>query len=321
MLATGGACAARRASPCEFLPLTCRVRACAFRFKAISAGNYDRFWRAHLRNVPASSFPAAVQRFLNQLFVADPEGRADVETLLRDPWLADAQPLEPRVLTAQMTQRKATVDAEKKAEAEAARKKKERERARRAPREANDPFSRILNRAAGELAPPPLLPADYFASGMSRRYTYALSSAEADRILERLRDICAALAEDAGLLKLNVEEYKLRATVRAPGRSAAAGDDDEAPPVSETTVKLTFSVQLYRMPPDSAGAVEDVHLVDFVRRAGDQMDFLRLIHEHVCPQLASVEISCGGDEPTSTSSDVAGSGEDVGVLSGDLGVI
>ena len=111
MLATGGACAARRASPRDFPPLTCRVRACAFRFKAISAGNYDRFWRAHLRNVPASSFPAAVQRFLNQLFVADPEGRADVETLLRDPWLADARPLEPRVLTAQMTQRKATVDA------------------------------------------------------------------------------------------------------------------------------------------------------------------------------------------------------------------
>ena len=295
-------------------------------YKAISAGNYDRFWRAHLRNVPPESFPAAVQRFLNQLFVADPEGRADVEALLRDPWLADARPLEPRALTAQMTKRKATVDAEKKAEAEAARKKKERERAKRAPREANDPFSRILNRAASELAPPPLLPADYFASGMSRRYTYAFSSAEADRILERLRDICAALAgggpaEDAGLLKLNVEEYKLRATVRAPGRSAAAGDDDGPPPASETTTAaLTLSMQLYRVPPDSAGAVEGVHLVDFVRRAGDQMDFLRLVHEHVCPQLASIETSCGDDEPTGAP-DIAESEDGAGVLSGDLGVI
>ena len=76
--------------------------------------------------------------------------------LLRDPWLADARPSEPRALTAQMTKRKATVDAEKKAEAEAARKKKERERAKRAPREANERLSRILNRAASELAPPPL---------------------------------------------------------------------------------------------------------------------------------------------------------------------
>ena len=116
---------------------------------------------------------------------------------------------------------------------------------------------------------------------MSRRYTYAFSSAEADRILERSarhlrRPAGGGPAEDAGLLKLNVEEYKLR-DVRARGRSAAAGDDDGPPPASETTTAaLTLSMQLYRVPPRLGfGAVEGVHLVDFVRRAGDRWRFWR----------------------------------------------
>jgi len=273
-------------------------------FKAINANNYERFWKAHLRNVP--TFPKAAQTFLNKMFVADPEARADVPSLLAEPWLAEQMPLAADELAQQMAQRKQIVDAEKKAEAEAARKKKERERAKRAaaPRGANyDAFSRRVNRAASSLSPPPLLPDDYLSSHMSR-YTHFYSCADADRILGRVYDVCAAIAvggdddpakaeahkkaaSDAGLLKLNEEEYKLRATVRALGR-VAADDDDEPPPASAASAPLTFSVQLYRMPAETTEAAENVHVIDFMRRGGEQIDFLKLIHDRIHPQLASI---------------------------------
>jgi len=310
-------------------------------FKAINAGNYERFWKAHLRNVPA--FPPAAQAFLNKLFVADPDARADVPSLLAEAWLAGAAPLPAGELAKQMARRKAVVDAEKKAEAEAARKKKERERAKRAaaPRAgggAYDAFSRRVNRAASALAPPPLLPDDYLTSHMSR-YTHFYSCADADRILERVHDVCAAIAvggdddpakaeaqgkaaEDAGVLKLNADEYKLRATVRALGARADADDDDEPPPAAAAAAPLTFSVQLYRMPADTPEAAEGVHVIDFMRRSGEQMDFLRLVHDRIRPQLATIldgDDEEGAEEPDAAPAAPEGSAE--ADLSDDIGMI
>jgi serine/threonine protein kinase len=140
-------------------------------FKAISAGNYERFWKAHLRNVP--TFPVGARTFLNRAFVAQPEARASVAELLTSPWLAAAASLGPAELAVKMADRKAVVDREKAAEAEAARKKKEAQRARRAANGGGgraggnyDAFARSVNRAAAaSLAPPPLLPTGLHEGG------------------------------------------------------------------------------------------------------------------------------------------------------------
>merc|ERR550514_866219 len=55
-------------------------------FKAISLGAHGRFWKAHLRTAP--NFPEGAQRFLDEIFIADPARRATLDELRGHEWMA-----------------------------------------------------------------------------------------------------------------------------------------------------------------------------------------------------------------------------------------
>ncbi|GMI48957.1 hypothetical protein TrCOL_g13184 [Triparma columacea] len=80
-------------------------------FNAISSGNVDRFWRAHMRSAPKLSEEA--KDFIEQMLKPEPTERASLRQLLEHPWLAGGEAMSDEELEAEMSSRKRKVDEEK----------------------------------------------------------------------------------------------------------------------------------------------------------------------------------------------------------------
>ncbi|GMI07869.1 hypothetical protein TrRE_jg5459, partial [Triparma retinervis] len=80
-------------------------------FNAISTGNVDRFWRAHMRSAPKLSDEA--MDFIEQMLKPEPEERASLRQLLAHPWIGGGGVMSDEELEEEMGSRKRKVDEEK----------------------------------------------------------------------------------------------------------------------------------------------------------------------------------------------------------------
>lgn len=89
-----------------------------------------------------------------------------------------------------------------------------------------------------------------------------------------------------------------------PGGGAAGG---ARPGSTARSAACTLTVQLYRLPgsggADAVGdgdggddAANAVHVIDVMRKSGEQLDFLRLVHDELRPRLATIIDDTGDDE-------------------------
>jgi len=128
-------------------------------FKAVTLKNYKAFWDAHRRT---ATFSDAAMALLSKVFVAEPEERATVEELLKDPLLGAVPQMAPEAVKAELLRRKAQVDVQKARERERKAAEKEAEEAEaRAQRgegkydegkEEFDPFTQDVMRSASSPA-------------------------------------------------------------------------------------------------------------------------------------------------------------------------
>jgi len=103
-------------------------------FNAISTGNVDRFWRAHMRSAPPLSDD--VKDFIECMLRPNAEERATLRELLDHPWIAGYDLLSDEDLEEEMASRKRKVDEEKFRE----RTKKRMEKAARGAGGEHDRF-------------------------------------------------------------------------------------------------------------------------------------------------------------------------------------
>jgi len=231
-------------------------------FNAVRSNRHDKFWMAHLRSAP--DFPKLAQDFLNLIFVADSSKRASIDDLWNHPWM-QGRVLQDAELTEVMQTKNREVEARKEAELARARAQKERQaRARGGGGGKFNAFNSNVHRA---VAPPP--PPDAL-SGLS----YFYSAAEADDLMKSVNEMYEQLgAQDVSVKQ---SEFKIKASI----------------PGDETRGALEVVSYVYSVP-DEPG----MHLIDFQRRSGDQIDFLKVIVSDVRESLAGVIID--GDGATS----------------------
>lgn len=239
---------------------------------------YPLFWEAHLRS---ATFSKEAMAFMNRMFVADPAERASFADLLEDPWMK-AETMSADALKADLTRRKAAVQAEKRREKEA----EERKRAAAAASAAFDPFARDVTRAvgdhheedAGKPQAPPL------PTTVAQRYTYFYSRAHPAELTRRLEQ---AFSSMSAKYTTDESKYKVKAFVN-----------------TTTGRQVGMTARVYRHP-------SGINVVDMSRRAGDMLKFQE-VYNVVCDMLSDVvsappaEGDNGGDGDESKADTGAG---------------
>jgi len=237
-------------------------------FNAVRQNRHDKFWMAHLRSAP--DFPKLAQEFLNLIFVADPIKRATIDDLWNHPWMQGTV-LQDSELTEVMSEKNRQVEDRKEAELARARAQKERQaRARGGGAGKFNAFNTNVHRA---VAPPP--PPDAL-SGLSFFY----SAQEADDLMKSVNEMYEQLGAQDVVVKQ--ADFKIKASI--PGDETRGALD---------VVSYVYSV------PDEPG----MHLIDFQRRSGDQIDFLKLVVSDVRESLAGVIVD-GEDEAAAEEGEV-----------------
>jgi len=231
--------------------------------------------------------------FLNRIFVADPAERASFDQLVTDPWFT-TETLELSALKADLSRRKAAVQAEKRREKEA----EEAKRNAAAAAAAFDPFARDVTRAVGDAAeedrtyadraPAPPLPPT-----VASRYTFFYSRAHPAMLTERLEQ---AFSSMSAKYKTDDAKYKIKALVNT------------------TAQQVGITARVYA---HSSG----MHVVDFARRQGDVFKFQEVynvlcdaLRELVAPPPSSTE---EGDVTEAAAADEAKASEPTAPAGGD----
>mmetsp|Transcript_26252 Transcript_26252/g.61590 ORF Transcript_26252/g.61590 Transcript_26252/m.61590 type:complete len:499 (+) Transcript_26252:114-1610(+) len=222
-------------------------------YNAVRSNRHDKFWMAHLRSAP--DFPKLAQEFLNLIFVADSSQRASIDDLWNHQWM-QGRVLQEAELTEAMQEKNREVEARK--EAELARARAQKERQARARGGAGGKFNAFNTNVHRAVAPPP--PPDALSG-----HSYFYSAQEADDLMKSVNEMYEQLgAQDVSVKQA---DFKIKASI----------------PGDETRGALEVVSYVYSVP-DEPG----MHLIDFQRRSGDQIDFLKVIVSDVREALAGV---------------------------------
>lgn len=248
-------------------------------FNAVSQGRHDKFWQAHLRSAP--DFPKEAQEFLNRIFVADPEQRATIDELWSHPWM-QGPTLQSGELEEQMSQKNRIVQQAKDRELAQARAQKARQARARGTRGYNA-FSKQTHRAVPPPAPP---------SVDMKRYTYFYSPMDADELLEKVNQVYEGLG--AQNITIKHEDFKIKAHM----------------PENEARGALDVVAFVYTVPEET-----DMYMLDFERRSGDQIDFLKLICADIAERLQDAVV---GDEANATAEEGADGAAEEELISTDI---
>mmetsp|Transcript_13587 Transcript_13587/g.17907 ORF Transcript_13587/g.17907 Transcript_13587/m.17907 type:complete len:515 (+) Transcript_13587:62-1606(+) len=214
-------------------------------FNACKANRHDRFWAAHLRSNP--NIPEGFQRFINSIFVVNPDNRASMEDLKNSEWINGAV-LSAAEVKQELESRKGQVAAAKEAEKAQARAEKAARMARRG-RGGNDPFAARTYRKIGDLRPPPL-PVDILEQDVF------FSPETAEDMLDSMNSACTDMG--ASDVKKKTQQCKLKATFQ-PSPESGSGP-----------IEINFQVFMVK------DEEEDMCVLHFQRRSGDVFEFQKV---------------------------------------------
>eukprot|EP00968_Pinguiococcus_pyrenoidosus_P024391 scaffold4635_cov267-Pinguiococcus_pyrenoidosus.AAC.14 len=272
-------------------------------FRKLRDGNYRAFWNAHERN-PAVQFSPQAKKFLESIFVADPEKRATIEEIIDHPWYC-GQGVDEVALEADMRVRKEQIEQRRNAAAQNAARN----------RTVEDVVAKTTRRAAGDSSHDiPILPdADELVRSGLNIYSTFTTVEEPDNVMRRLFETMADMGaeevrrvdaesafQDAGeapspyswtFCFKNVKDH-IDSLARAPMPAAADADfgDDPPPPAAPTFASdvqedVIVEVKLFRLRNSSDC------LVGAVRRARGGLFPFQLLFQEMVSKLDDVVVN------------------------------
>jgi len=221
-------------------------------FDRVTEGNYEKFWKAHVRYCP--NFPMLARACVNKMFSPKPEDRPSAEEIMKHPWAA-GQVMNPEALFQELSRRKLRVDQAKEAERLQAQREKARQSRMMNGRQAYDPFQRNVHRSVATLSnnkggeevtmAPQLDPSKVLG------YTNFYSPASASEIVTQLKQVIDTMG---GTVKTKENNNFSLKTI-----------------LTNNDQKCEIKINIY-----SASNDDSVNLVDITRSQGDHFIFKKI---------------------------------------------